>query len=153
MTPGRVVVARPRFSLRSLVPSEADVAAGVKHGLPMHKAVGLSWRNQVGKGYLMSHELHAELKHSGALDSALRKLRASGTRCTPPCWIEFGEPGMGDYAGVLQGGRYLEIEVKKPGKRPGKHQLDRLEAVRLAGGLAFWVTDIDTLWRELDAVA
>lgn len=40
-------------------------------------------------------------------------------------------------------GRFIAIEVKKPGKKPTKEQLAFLELVTKMGGYACWVTSVD----------
>lgn len=44
--------------------------------------------------------------------------------------------GKGDIEGMLQGGRYFALEVKKPGEKATPEQLDFLAAVRDGGGIA-----------------
>lgn len=47
-----------------------------------------------------------------------------------------GNPGGSDLIGWTSAGRFLAIEVKRPGKNPTKEQRDFLDAVTLAGGIA-----------------
>jgi len=44
--------------------------------------------------------------------------------------------GKGDIEGMLAGGRYFALEVKKPGEKATPEQLDFLAAVRDGGGIA-----------------
>jgi len=44
--------------------------------------------------------------------------------------------GKGDIEGMLPGGRYFALEVKKPGEKATPEQLDFLAAVRDGGGIA-----------------
>ena len=60
--------------------------------------------------------------------------------------------GISDIVGVLRGGRYASIEVKRPGlgkrSRPEPHQQAFLDRVAACGGLAACVTSV----AELDAI-
>jgi hypothetical protein len=51
--------------------------------------------------------------------------------------------GVSDIIGVLPGGRFLAIEVKRPGGKPTPEQLDFIDRVNEAGGLAFVAHSID----------
>lgn len=44
--------------------------------------------------------------------------------------------GKGDIEGMLPGGRYFTLEVKRPGEKATPEQLDFLAAVRDGGGIA-----------------
>ena len=60
--------------------------------------------------------------------------------------------GISDIVGVLRGGRYASVEVKRPGlgkrSRPEPHQQAFLDRVAACGGLAVCVTSV----AELDAI-
>lgn len=45
--------------------------------------------------------------------------------------------GIPDVLGILPGGRFLGIEVKRPGNYPTPHQAAFLMRIREAGGIAF----------------
>ena len=45
-------------------------------------------------------------------------------------------PGSSDIIGIMPDGRFLAIEVKKPGKKPTPEQLNFIEAIRRHGGIA-----------------
>jgi len=51
-------------------------------------------------------------------------------------FIRYGFKGMADITGQLTDGRRLEIEVKRPGKRPTGDQVAFIAAVNKAGGVA-----------------
>lgn len=56
-------------------------------------------------------------------------------------WVDFGLcVGSSDLIGWYKG-KFLAIEVKKPGKKPKSQQLNFIDAVNNAGGIAGWVTD------------
>ena len=44
--------------------------------------------------------------------------------------------GSSDIIGIMPDGRFLAIEVKKPGKKPTPEQLNFIEAIRRHGGVA-----------------
>lgn len=59
--------------------------------------------------------------------------------------------GISDVIGVLPGGRFLAIEVKRPGGKTTPQQEEFLERVNAAGGLAFVATssrDVEERLRE-----
>ena len=45
-------------------------------------------------------------------------------------------PGSSDIIGIMPDGRFLAIEVKKPGKKPTPEQLNFIEVIRRHGGIA-----------------
>lgn len=69
-------------------------------------------------------------------------------------FIPFGKAGCPDILGVLPTGRFLAIEVKRPGYPPTNQQVAFLKNILLNGGLALIahsVTEVaDTLSREGD---
>lgn len=62
-------------------------------------------------------------------------------------YVRFGTPGRSDLSGILPDGRRLEIEVKRPGKRPTAAQYAWLRRINASGGAGIWVSDV----RQLDA--
>lgn len=57
--------------------------------------------------------------------------------------IRVGFVGKLDVSGFLKGGRYFEIEVKRPGGRPTEAQAARIEKIKAGGGISGFVTSID----------
>lgn len=55
-------------------------------------------------------------------------------------FIRVGTRGKLDLTCYLKDGRYIEIEVKRPGGKPKPHQAARIEQIRQAGGLAGYAT-------------
>jgi hypothetical protein len=54
--------------------------------------------------------------------------------------------GSADLVGIRRtDGRFVALELKKPGEKPMPHQLEWLAGVAFAGGLALW-TDGRTAW-------
>ncbi|MGH2375921.1 MAG: hypothetical protein ACRDIC_20925 [bacterium] len=99
----------------------------------------------------MSAALHSRL--IVPIGKALEEMRAEGVIAGRPRWIEFGQPSMADYGGVLRGsGRYLAVEVKRPGASPTKEQARWLAAVNEAGGVGIWADDVGGLMEVLDGL-
>lgn len=58
-------------------------------------------------------------------------------------WIKYGLcVGSSDLIGIYKG-RFLAVEVKVPGKRPTSEQLNFIDVVNKAGGIAAWVTSVE----------
>jgi hypothetical protein len=62
-----------------------------------------------------------------------------------------GAPGISDVIGVLPGGRFLAIEVKREGEYPTDAQLAFMTNVNDAGGLAFVARSVEEVAMVLDA--
>ena len=62
-------------------------------------------------------------------------------------FVRFGTAGNLDIRGIIDG-KPLEIEVKRPGKRPSDKQYARMREIQGQGGIAFWVDDA----KELEAI-
>lgn len=54
-----------------------------------------------------------------------------------------GFVGLADILGQMNDGRLLAIEVKRPGKKPTEEQVEFLDAVSDANGVAGWVDSIE----------
>lgn len=54
-----------------------------------------------------------------------------------------GEKGISDIIGCLKDGRFLAIEVKRPGAKPSADQNAFLEKVRDRNGVAFWTDSLE----------
>lgn len=67
-------------------------------------------------------------------------------------WMTLGFPGLADITGMLKGGRFIAIEVKRPGEEPTKAQLEFLETVSAYGGLSGWITDVEQVNRMLGEI-
>ena len=52
--------------------------------------------------------------------------------------ITIGFPGLSDLVGCTADGRFFALEVKVPGQKPRKNQIDFLNAMRRNGALAGW---------------
>ena len=63
--------------------------------------------------------------------------------------VRFGTPGNADLSGTLPDGRRLEIEVKRPGKKPTDAQWHRIHEVNASNGCAFWVDNPADAFRVL----
>lgn len=58
-------------------------------------------------------------------------------------YIRVGTPGKLDITGMLVGGAYFEIEVKRPGGKPDERQQRRIDAIRHNGGIAGCATSAE----------
>lgn len=58
-------------------------------------------------------------------------------------WIRVGRKGVLDIKGMLKGGRYFEIEAKRPGEKPDENQLKRIDHIRKGGGISGYFTSAD----------
>jgi hypothetical protein len=55
-------------------------------------------------------------------------------------YIRVGSRGLLDLTVYLHGGRFAEIEVKRPGGKPEPHQAERIATIRANGGIAGYAT-------------
>lgn len=60
----------------------------------------------------------------------------------------FGKKGSSDIIGCLRDGRFLAIEVKRPGEVPRPDQLEFLAEINSRGGLAFIAYSIEDVLRH-----
>lgn len=67
-----------------------------------------------------------------------------------PYMAGFGKGGVPDII-VCHRGRFISIEVKRPGKEPTERQKLRMAEVQAAGGVAIW-GDATKVLSELDSV-
>ena len=65
-------------------------------------------------------------------------------------YVRFGVPGQSDILGILKGGRFLAIEVKRPKKNRTPAQVEFQETVNNAGGLAFVARNIEDVMFEIE---
>lgn len=57
--------------------------------------------------------------------------------------------GVSDILGILPDGRFLAIEVKRPGGKASAKQLEFIEQITSRGGVAFVADSTDVVRREL----
>lgn len=94
--------------------------------------------------YLAAKHILAWRSNSGAIKSSYTNRHGQ----TKERFVRFnGMPGMSDICAVRHG-RFLAIEVKRPGEVVTELQREFLDAVTEAGGLGICVHSVD----ELDAV-
>lgn len=58
--------------------------------------------------------------------------------------------GTSDLIGIMPDGRFLAIEVKRPGGKPSPEQINFIDFIRLRGGVAFFIDDEKKLKSLLD---
>lgn len=66
--------------------------------------------------------------------------RQSGVFVEGDRHIRVGTKGVLDISGMLKGGKYFELEAKRPGAKPDERQAARIETVKKGGGVSgyFW---------------
>lgn len=69
--------------------------------------------------------------------------RQSGVFQDGDRYITVGQKGHLDISGMLKGGRYFEIEAKRPGEKPDERQLQRIEHIRKGGGISGYFTSVE----------
>ena len=57
--------------------------------------------------------------------------------------------GTSDIIGILNDGRFLAIEVKRPGKKATEEQQKFIDMINKKGGLAFVATSIDDVSEKI----
>ena len=63
-------------------------------------------------------------------------------------FTRFGHPGIADIIGVYRG-RFLAVEVKRPGNRPTLEQEAFLSEITALGGIAFCATSLDDCMQQM----
>jgi len=58
-------------------------------------------------------------------------------------FFRFGSPGSADLIGCSSSGRFWACEVKAPGKKATKEQMEWLVNVRINDGYSIWVDNVD----------
>lgn len=80
---------------------------------------------------------------------AMSNVSDNGTRS----FVRFGgAPGGSDILGLLPGGTFIAVELKRPGKKPTPKQQCFLDGVKRTGGVALVIHSIDELDRALASV-
>jgi hypothetical protein len=64
-------------------------------------------------------------------------------------YVKFSEPGQSDVWGIGPHGVHIEIECKAPGKHPTMAQMYWLDAIKSAGGIAFWTDSLEACMDQL----
>jgi hypothetical protein len=63
--------------------------------------------------------------------------------------IRYGLKGSSDILGILNDGRFLAIEVKKPDGKPTTEQLEFIDRINKNGGLAFIARSITEVIKNI----
>lgn len=64
-------------------------------------------------------------------------------------WVQFGKVGLPDILGCLPGGKFLAVEVKRPGGAKRSRQIDFVNSVKSLGGMALFVESAEELEAAL----
>ena len=67
--------------------------------------------------------------------------------------VRQGIKGSSDIIGILPGGQFLAIEVKRPGNKPTPDQDAFMEKINTLGGVAFVAYSIDDVEKKLKKYA
>ena len=60
----------------------------------------------------------------------------------------YAKAGVSDILACIKG-RFVAIEVKKPGGKPSKLQENFIDGVNAIGGVAFWADNLDDVKEQL----
>lgn len=60
-----------------------------------------------------------------------------------------GMRGLSDIIGILKDGRFLAVEVKRPGKTATEEQWQFIESIQKNGGVSMVVSSVDELLADL----
>lgn len=60
-----------------------------------------------------------------------------------------GADGITDLVGVLPNGKFIGIEIKRPGGKPKPHQEEFMRMIIRNNGVAFWVDSVDQLIEKI----
>lgn len=104
---------------------ESEVLPAVIAALRAHPAV--AWVQRVNKGF--------------------GRLQRKDGSLSPPYFWAFKDAV--DVTGQLRTGQRLEVEVKRPGENPKPGQMEFMDAVRGAGGVAFVARGVDDVFRHI----
>lgn len=123
-------------SVRTLA-YERETQAAVLDFLRLHPSVAWVHRFNTGSGYLINARLYRELVARGYL-------REQDAR-----YMQFGFPGCPDVLGMLRGGRFLAVEVKRAGEHPTDEQQAALDGINGGGGLGFVARSVEDIAEAL----
>lgn len=59
-------------------------------------------------------------------------------------YVRVGERGKLDITGMLKGGRYFEIECKRPGAKPDPRQAERIQQIKAQGGISGYCWSVES---------
>lgn len=74
-----------------------------------------------------------------------RKINTVGIKKADGSWIPSQSRGTADIIGVLRSGRFLAVEVKRPGGKLSKEQVEFLEEFDRGGAVCMVVTSVEEL--------
>ena len=65
-------------------------------------------------------------------------------------FVKFGFTGCSDVLGQMTDGRFLAVEVKRPGNKPTEDQHSFLRNVQHYGGVGFWCDSVKSCEEKLN---
>lgn len=116
------------MSQRQRAPAERDIQAAILRYLSVEPRVAWAHRFNTGAHTITDRDASGKSRRR---------------------FIRYAFRGCADILGQLASGHFLAIEVKRPGERPSPEQLDFLETVAHAGGLALIAHSIDDVREAL----
>jgi hypothetical protein len=117
--PYRLVAQEARTAARVPKLLESDVLPAVLKALRIHPKVAFAWRQN------------------------------SGAQQVDGRYIQYAFPGCSDILGMLKDGRFLAVEVKRPGGMPTPAQVQFLAVVEQNGGLGLVARGIEDVMAAL----
>lgn len=114
-----------RLKLEACLPAEKDVVADLQIYFANEPRVAAVTRVNSGGGVVKGRFIQFSRCYS-----RYWKNKADGTLDAPVTL---------DFVGFLVGGKYFEIEAKKPGKTPTQEQMKKIDLVKRHGGISGYV--------------
>ncbi|HXT04661.1 MAG TPA: VRR-NUC domain-containing protein [Casimicrobiaceae bacterium] len=99
------------------------------------------YERDVLKGVLRALELHPRVAWAARMNVVAQKIDDR--------FVRAGFPGLSDVVGMLRDGRFLAVEVKRPGGQPTTAQVEFLGLVSRSGGVAFVARSVEDVMRGL----
>jgi len=100
------------------------------------------YERDVLKGVLQALELHPKVAWAA-------RMNVGGMQDSHGNHVRFGFRGLSDVVGMLRDGRFLAVEVKRPGGQPTTAQVEFLGLVSRSGGVAFVARSVEDVMRGL----
>lgn len=112
-----------------------ELVAGLKDPPPKRERIK---RSDGTPAHPLEKEVLADVLQALRLDPrvAIVDRRQSGVFQDGDRYIRVGTKGVLDVSGMLRGGKYFEIECKRPGQKPDPRQAERIELVQRGGGIS-----------------
>lgn len=78
------------------------------------------------------------------------RINSGGIRTPEGRYVRLAPAGTSDILSIVPvSGRFLAVEIKRPGNEPTEAQREFLRTIRRLGGVAVWIDDLKELERLL----